>query len=141
MREHNAIYGGEMSAHHYFRDFSYCDSGMILWLVLVEYISQSKESLFNIFKSRFKKFPSSGEYNFNVGASDDIYQVLLNEFHDFKNIDTTDGLSLEFEDWRFNLRKSNTEPLVRLNIETKGQAKLLELLLSRVTESIMKNLN
>ena len=138
MRQHNAIYGGEMSAHHYFRDFSYCDSGMIPWLIIVEFISQSSKSVFDIFKKRFEKFPSSGEYNFKLDNPDESIQNLLRVYNNFKTIDRTDGISLEFEDWRFNVRKSNTEPLVRLNVETKGQAKNLNSLLSDIKDKIMQ---
>jgi phosphomannomutase len=121
MRENCAVYGGEMSAHHYFRDFAYCDSGMIPWLLIAEMLSQSRQSLGTCVQARMKAFPSSGEINFQVKDA----QLAINKVLDFCaqnaiSIDRTDGVSLSFRDWRFNLRSSNTEPLVRLNIETKN---------------------
>ena len=123
MRAEEAIYGGEMSAHHYFRDFAYCDSGMIPWLLMAEFISKSGRSLGDLVEDRFKSFPSSGEINFRVGdAATAIKKVVDTYLHLSQSLDDTDGFSLSFDDWRFNLRKSNTEPLVRLNIESKGNA-------------------
>jgi phosphomannomutase len=121
MRSETAVYGGEMSAHHYFRDFAYCDSGMIPWLLVAELISKSGRSLGAWVESSFKNFPSSGEINFKVKDADMAIQNVLDEylgraFH----VDRTDGVSLSFENWRFNLRKSNTEALVRLNLEGRG---------------------
>ena len=121
MRTNRAIYGGEMSAHHYFRDFAYCDSGMIPWLLITELLSTSDMSLRKLVKSQFDAFPSSGENNFKVQNADAAIEKVLKKYStDAKSIDKTDGVSLSFEDWRFNLRKSNNEPLVRLNIEAKG---------------------
>ena len=121
MRTNRAIYGGEMSAHHYFRDFAYCDSGMIPWLLITELLSTSDTSLRKLVKSQFDAFPSSGENNFKVQNADAAIEKVLKKYStDAKSIDKTDGVSLSFEDWRFNLRKSNNEPLVRLNIEAKG---------------------
>ena len=123
MREHRAIYGGEMSAHHYFRDFAYCDSGMIPWLLVAELVSKSGRSLEDWVRVRYESFPSSGEINFLVedaGAS--IDRVLSAYRNEAVSLDEMDGVSLAFEDWRFNLRRSNTEPLVRLNIESRGGA-------------------
>ena len=120
MRATAAIYGGEMSAHHYFRDFAYCDSGMIPWLLVAELVSKSGRSLSDLVRDCFANFPSSGEINFRVedaGAS--IDRVLAAYYSDAVSIDETDGVSLAFEDWRFNLRRSNTEPLVRLNVESR----------------------
>lgn len=120
MREHNAVYGGEMSAHHYFRDFSYCDSGMIPWLLVVSVLSETGQSLSSLVEEMIKKFPCSGEINFKVKDTQFTIQKL---FHHFANqnpsIDQTDGISLDFGAWRFNVRASNTEPLLRLNIETR----------------------
>ncbi|WP_334067732.1 phosphomannomutase [Nereida ignava] len=126
MRANFAVYGGEMSAHHYFRDFAYCDSGMIPWLLVAELISTSGLSLSELVDARFGAFPSSGEINFQVedaGAS--IARVVEAYEDQALSVDETDGVSLAFEDWRFNLRRSNTEPLVRLNVEGKGNADAL----------------
>ena len=121
MRKHEAVYGGEMSAHHYFRDFAYCDSGMIPWLLVAELVSIKNQSLGDLVKNRVSSFPSSGEINFKVKDADNsISSVLENYQSQAKTLDKTDGFSLIIDDWRFNLRKSNTEPLVRLNIESKG---------------------
>ena len=127
MRSQEAVYGGEMSAHHYFRDFAYCDSGMIPWLLIAELVSGSGRSLDDWVKDRFGAFPSSGEMNFKVaGAGKAIEDVLSAYRAAALSIDQTDGVSLAFENWRFNLRCSNTEPLVRLNVEGKGNADVLQ---------------
>lgn len=121
MRDHQAIYGGEISAHHYFRDFAYCDSGMIPWLLIAELISKSGKSLGELVSNRFKAFPSSGETNFVVkDAEASIDRVLAAYREKAESLDEMDGVSLVFSDWRFNLRSSNTEPLVRLNLESRG---------------------
>ena len=121
MRTHQAIYGGEMSAHHYFRDFAFCDSGMIPWLLVAELLSKSGRSLSDWVQERFVAFPSSGETNFNVNdAKESISRVFAAYRAEAISFDDSDGLSLAFSDWRFNLRSSNTEPLVRLNIESCG---------------------
>jgi phosphomannomutase len=118
MRRHKAVYGGELSAHHYFRDFSYCDSGMIPWLLILEVISRSGFSLATLVDGMRNKFPSSGEINFNVKNPEKIIYLIKDRYSSESiNCDELDGLSLEFEGWRFNVRKSNTEPLVRLNVE------------------------
>ena len=128
MRAHEAVYGGEMSAHHYFRDFAYCDSGMIPWLLVAELVSKSKRSLSDWVRDRFDAFPSSGEINFRVDdAGAAIDRVLSTYSADALSLDETDGVSLAFKDWRFNLRRSNTEPLVRLNIEARGGSESLKL--------------
>ena len=127
MRAHQAIYGGEMSAHHYFRDFAYCDSGMIPWVLIAELVSRSGRSLGNWVKDRFAAFPSSGEMNFKVADADKAIEKVLSAYRmAARSIDETDGVSLAFDDWRFNLRRSNTEPLVRLNIECKGKVNALD---------------
>ena len=129
MRETGAIYGGEMSAHHYFRDFAYCDSGMIPWLLAIELLSATGRSLSELVGGYISDFPSSGELNFRLGniTADDIRTKLENKYSEFTPTkDTLDGLSLDFGAWRFNLRSSNTEPLIRLNIETKGDKALLQ---------------
>lgn len=122
MREVNAIYGGEMSAHHYFRDFAYCDSGMIPWLLVSELLCKSSMKLSELIKQNIEAYPCSGEINYQVK---NIKQSIENveKYYSSKGakIDYIDGISIEFADWRFNLRGSNTEPLLRLNLETKGQ--------------------
>ena len=115
MRNNNAIYGGEMSAHHYFSDFSCCDSGVIPWLLVWEYLSKSKLSLSELISEQKKCFPSSGELNFKVLNSATCIEKVQNHFaSEAASIDQLDGLSMSFDTWRFNLRKSNTEPLVLL---------------------------
>ena len=127
MRAERAIYGGEMSAHHYFRDFAYCDSGMIPWLLIAELVSGSGSSLDDLVKDRFGAFPSSGEMNFKVADAGKAIENVLSAYRAAAlSIDQTDGVSLAFENWRFNLRCSNTEPLVRLNVEGKGNADVLQ---------------
>ena len=121
MRAHEAVYGGEMSAHHYFRDFAYCDSGMIPWLLMAEIISTSGKNLSDLVEDRFKKFPSSGEQNFTVAYPDNVIATILAKYGETAELDEMDGVSLSFTDWRFNLRKSNTEPLIRLNVEARGE--------------------
>lgn len=126
MRQENAIYGGEMSAHHYFRDFAYADSGMIPWLLITALISRSGLSLAELVEDRMQKFPCSGEINFTVADAGTAVQSVLGHFAGQDPLlDYTDGLSAEFPEWRFNLRSSNTEPLVRLNVETRGNPALL----------------
>lgn len=120
MREHNAAYGGEMSAHHYFRDFAYCDSGMIPWLLVISLLSETSQSLSSLVEDMITKFPCSGEINFKVANTDQTIQTLLDYYADQNPvIDRTDGISLDFGTWRFNVRASNTEPLLRLNIESR----------------------
>lgn len=132
MREKNAVYGGEMSAHHYFRDFNYCDSGMIPWLLTIELLAKTGKKLSALVDEMIANFPISGEINFkltNITASQ-ILEKLQNEL-DYLNdgeqatIDYLDGLSVNFTNWRFNIRASNTEPLIRLNIESQGNKNLL----------------
>ncbi|MDB4073605.1 phosphomannomutase [Ascidiaceihabitans sp.] len=135
MRAHEAVYGGEMSAHHYFRDFAYCDSGMIPWLLVAELVSKSKRSLSDWVRDRFDAFPSSGEINFRVDdAGAAIDRVLSTYSADALSLDETDGVSLAFTDWRFNLRRSNTEPLVRLNIEARGGSESLKLRVADISK-------
>ena len=120
MREHNAVYGGEMSAHHYFRDFAYCDSGMIPWLLAVVVLSETKQSLSSLVEEMIAKFPCSGEINFKVVDTQTTIQNIFDHYADQKPvIDYTDGVSLDFGVWRLNVRASNTEPLLRLNIESR----------------------
>ena len=127
MRNHNAVYGGEISAHHYFRDFFYCDSGMIPWLVVADLLSESKHDLTELVREQKSRFPSSGERNFSIADVAGVLNSIEAKYSETAiEIDKEDGLSFLFENWRFNLRGSNTEPLVRLNIETKGDRLLLE---------------
>ena len=126
LRDTKAVYGGEMSAHHYFRDFMACDSGMIPWLLVAELLGRSGRSLASHLADARAAFPSSGEINFRV--TDPAYAVARVRAalgHDGAKIDTLDGLSMTFPDWRLNLRSSNTEPLLRLNVETRGSPKAL----------------
>lgn len=120
MREHNAVYGGEMSAHHYFRDFAYCDSGMIPWLLTLSVLSETQQSLSSLVEDMITKFPCSGEINFKVTDTQITIQKIFDHFAPQNpSIDKTDGISLDFGAWRLNVRASNTEPLLRLNIESR----------------------
>lgn len=120
MRETNAVYGGEMSAHHYFRDFAYCDSGMIPWLLAISVLSDTQQSLSSLVEDMITKFPCSGEINFKVADTQVTIQKIFDHFADQNPaIDQTDGVSLDFGAWRLNVRASNTEPLLRLNIESR----------------------
>lgn len=122
MREVNAIYGGEMSAHHYFRDFAYCDSGMIPWLLVSELLCKSNLKLSELIKQNMESYPCSGEINYQVkNIKQSIENVEKYFLSKGAKIDYVDGISIEFTDWRFNLRGSNTEPLLRLNLETRGK--------------------
>ncbi len=127
MREVDGAYGGEMSAHHYFRNFSYCDSGMIPWLLVLQVMIDSGKSLSQLVGERMRLFPASGEINRHLQG--DAKSVLARAQKQYEgkalNVDFTDGLSVEFADWRFNLRGSNTEPLVRLNVESRGSEALM----------------
>ncbi len=126
MRLENAIYGGEMSAHHYFRDFAYCDSGMIPWLLVAQLISLRGLSLSALVKERMIAFPCSGEINRKVVDPQAVIERVEAAYTAEANeVDRTDGLSMNFDDWRFNLRMSNTEPVIRLNVETKNNESLM----------------
>ncbi|MEN4938951.1 phosphomannomutase [Stenotrophomonas sp. TWI1151] len=126
MRSENAVYGGEMSAHHYFREFAYADSGMIPWLLIAALVSESGRSLADLVEARMQKFPCSGEINFKVAdAKRSVARVMEHYAAQAPALDHTDGISADFGEWRFNLRSSNTEPLLRLNVETRGDAALL----------------
>jgi len=126
MRDVDGIYGGEMSAHHYFRDFAYCDSGMIPWLLVTQVMSDTDKKLSQLVGERIRQFPASGEINRRVpDAKATIAAVLAKYQPDAKSVDHTDGVSVEFERWRFNLRSSNTEPLIRLNVESRGDEALM----------------
>jgi len=128
MRKEDAAYGGEMSAHHYFRDFGYCDSGMIPWLLVAELVCLKGKSLSSLVKERIEKFPSPGEINRKVKDAQATIKAIENIYSkDAIAIDKTDGISIEYTDWRFNLRASNTEPVIRLNLETRGDKNLMKL--------------
>jgi phosphomannomutase len=126
MRAEDAVYGGEMSAHHYFRDFAYCDSGMIPWLLVLELMCRERKLLSELVGERMRLFPASGEINRVITDPQAALAAVEARYApDASGIDRTDGLSLAFADWRFNLRLSNTEPVVRLNVETRGDESLL----------------
>jgi phosphomannomutase len=128
MREVDGAYGGEMSAHHYFRTFAYCDSGMIPWLLVLQVISESGKSLSQLVGERMRRFPASGEINTHLqGEARAVLERAQAVYAGAAlNVDFTDGLSVEYPEWRFNLRGSNTEPLVRLNVESRGSPALMQ---------------
>jgi len=126
MRRHGAVYGGEMSAHHYFRDFYFCDSGMIPWLKVIELMSRTGRSLSELVAQLRARFPSSGEINFRVADPQAAIEALVARFGGMAQVDRLDGASFDFGGWRANIRASNTEPLLRLNLETRGDAALLQ---------------
>jgi phosphomannomutase len=127
MRQEDAVYGGEMSAHHYFREFAYCDSGMIPWLLVLQLMSKTGRSLSDLVDERIDRFPASGEINRRLEDPEAaIERVRARYFGTERRIDHTDGLSMEFDNWRFNLRCSNTEPILRLNVESRGNRALME---------------
>jgi len=126
MRDNDAVYGGEMSAHHYFRDFYYCDSGMIPWLLILEMISEEKMPLSQMIQKYREKYPVSGEINLKVSNTKTIIDSIKEYYlDDALGVDETDGVGMEFEKWRFNLRASNTEPLIRLNVESNSNESLM----------------
>lgn len=126
MRAEDAIYGGEMSAHHYFRDFFYCDSGMIPWLLVTELLSIKGQNLSQLVNERISSYPASGEINSSLDNPKSAIKRVLEKYSETAlSIDETDGVSVEFKEWRFNLRSSNTEPVVRLNVESKGNKDLM----------------
>ena len=126
MRLENAAYGGEMSAHHYFRDFAYCDSGMIPWLLVTGMISTTGKPLSDMVAERMAAYPCSGEINRSVGDAAAVLARAEATYGDQGTVDHTDGVSVDCGDWRFNLRMSNTEPVVRLNVESRGDKALME---------------
>ncbi len=126
MREENAIYGGEMSAHHYFRDFYYCDTGMVPWLIVLELMAEEGKKLSELIGDRMDRFPVSGEINRRVIDQTSVISNIEKRYSPGAvSVDHTDGVSIEHELYRFNLRSSNTEPLIRLNVETRGDRDLL----------------
>jgi phosphomannomutase len=127
MRNVDAIYGGEMSAHHYFREFGYADSGQIPWLLVAQLMCESGKPLSELVGERIRLFPASGEINRKVADAKQTMQRVQETYQaGAKSVDFTDGLSIEFDDWRFNLRASNTEPLIRLNVESRGDRELMK---------------
>nr|MBF0222964.1 phosphomannomutase [Desulfobulbaceae bacterium] len=126
MRSEDAAYGGEMSAHHYFKDFSYCDSGMIPWLLVAQILSSSEKKLSELVSSQMAAYPVSGEINSTVSDPDAVLEAIERDFGKGGHKDYTDGLSVEFDSYRFNLRKSNTEPVIRLNVESRADQALME---------------
>ena len=127
MRRVDGVYGGEMSAHHYFRDFSYADSGMIPWLLVAELVAVTGKPLSQLVGERQARYPASGEINRKVDDAAATLEALHSEYAgQAKSVDDTDGYSFEFDDWRFNIRMSNTEPVVRLNVESRGDTALME---------------
>jgi phosphomannomutase len=139
MRKENAIYGGEMSAHHYFRDFAYCDSGMIPWLLVTELLSLSGKRLSQLVNERIQAYPCSGEFNYKVQDPAATIEHVTRYFE--KQSPTTsyvDGVSMEFPKWRFNLRASNTETLLRLNVESRGDRNLMLERLSEIEQQIVE---
>lgn len=128
MRVEDAVYGGEMSAHHYFRDFAYCDSGMIPWLLVVELLCSSGKSLSQLVDDRMRAFPCSGEINTKVADPVSLLSHIQQRYAaEADRVEHIDGLSMSFSDWRFNLRMSNTEPLVRLNVESRSDEQLMQI--------------
>ena len=127
MRQEDAVYGGEMSAHHYFRDFFYCDSGMIPWLLVAELLCIKAQTLSQLVNDRMQSYPASGEINSTIQDPDASIARVLSEYKsNALLVDHTDGISVEFDEWRFNLRSSNTEPVVRLNVESRGNHQLMK---------------
>ena len=135
MRAEDAVYGGEMSAHHYFRDFAYCDSGMIPWLLVADLISRTGRPLSDLVGARMEKYPVSGEINRQVSEPAALIDSVLAAYSPSAlSVDQTDGISVDLDSWRFSLRMSNTEPLVRLNVESKGDVELMQ----QKTEELLK---
>ncbi len=126
MRAEDAIYGGEMSAHHYFCDFAYCDSGMLPWMLIIDLMSRTGKKLSELVDERIERFPVSGEINRRIEDPAGLLDRLeLLYGADADRVDHVDGLSVEYPDWRFNVRASNTEPVVRLNVESRGNKELM----------------
>lgn len=136
MRRENAVYGGEMSAHHYFRDFAYCDSGMIPWLLVAELLSRQDKPLSALLQERMEMYPCSGEINSRINDAAAVLDRVEKIYGDSGSVSKVDGLGIAFDDWRFNLRKSNTEPLIRLNVETRGDRELLDMKVKELLQII-----
>jgi phosphomannomutase len=137
MRRQNAVYGGEMSAHHYFREFFYCDSGMIPWLLVAEMLSATGKPLSELVAERMRAYPCSGELNYQVEDTGAVIDRISRTYSATAlSIDHTDGVGFEFERWRFNLRPSNTEPVLRLNVEAREDQGLVSLKVAEIEEQI-----
>ncbi|MFC6277336.1 phosphohexomutase domain-containing protein [Psittacicella hinzii] len=137
LREYNAVYGGELSAHHYFRDYYFCDSGMIPWLLIVELVQKSQKNLSEFVADMRKKYPCSDEINFKVADSQKAIERVKALFAEQeKEESTVDGISYAFKDWRFNIRTSNTEPLLRLNVEAKENPQLVKQMVDLISKAI-----
>ena len=135
MRKEDAVYGGEMSAHHYFREFAYCDSGMLPWLHVLAEMSRTGKPLSELVAERMARFPASGEINRRLVDPDGALEAIESRYGpDASGIDRTDGLSCDMGEWRFNLRKSNTEPVLRLNVESRGDPDLMR----AMTDELLK---
>jgi len=141
MRDEDALYGGEMSAHHYFRDFAYCDSGMIPWLLVAERLCQSGQTLSSLIDARIEAYPTSGEINSTIADPARVIAAIEAKYSvGAKKVSHVDGVSIEYDNWRFNLRMSNTEPVVRLNVESRADKALMEEKTRELLEE-MKRLN
>ncbi|MEH6389180.1 MAG: phosphomannomutase CpsG [Pseudomonas profundi] len=137
MRKEDAAYGGEMSAHHYFRNFAYCDSGMIPWLLVAELLCRKGKPMSTLVDERIAAYPSSGEINLTVNDAPAVLKAIEGQYaKDALDVDYTDGVSIRFDQWRFNLRASNTEPVIRLNVESRGDAALMERETQKLLDSI-----
>ena len=138
MRAVDAVYGGEMSAHHFFREFAYCDSGMLPWLMVARIISRSGKTLKELVAARMAAYPCSGEINRSVRDTAAVMEAVYRDYAPQALEESRlDGLSLSFKDWRFNLRPSNTEPLLRLNVEARGDAALM----ARMTKALLHHID
>ncbi len=137
MRKEDAAYGGEMSAHHYFRNFAYCDSGMIPWLLVTELLCRKGKAMSTMVDERIARFPSSGEINLKVSDAPSVLKAIESKYSkDALDVDYTDGVSICFDQWRFNLRASNTEPVIRLNVESRADQGLME----RMTQQLLDDI-
>jgi phosphomannomutase len=135
MRAEDAIYGGEMSAHHYFKDFAYCDNGHLPWLFVARLMSETGKPLSALVEERMAQYPVSGEINREIADPDAVLAAAEARYAEgARRVEHVDGLSVEYDDWRFNLRKSNTEPVVRLNVESRGDPELMR----RKTDELLK---
>ena len=142
MRSEDAIYGGEMSAHHYFKDFFYCDSGMIPWLLVIQMMTNQGMSLSELVNQYMNAFPASGEINAVVEDPEGLINKIKSHYQKLSeviDVDNVDGLSMSFKDWRFNLRMSNTEPVIRLNVESRGSTALMKEKTEELLEHISPN--
>lgn len=140
MREEDAVYGGEMSAHHYFRDFAYCDSGMIPWLLVAELLAVKGQTLSQLVTERMQAYPCSGEINYKVNNAKEIIEKIEKSYNETcVKKEYVDGLSMEFSSYRFNIRTSNTEPLLRINLESRGDPAVLNTQLEFINKQILSS--